>query len=300
MTTLFLDTFTSSNAAWSKRGTFTDSYSGGGATFSGVDAGEGMWMTLASLGLSTGDYTVEVALTKSNTAGQMVGPILADDTGAGFCLSHYHSPAGLLVLSCSGWTYSSSFATAVSESSTPSARYRVRRSGTTYYCSRSLDGGTTWSTEYAHTFSGTVTRIGFGCTFGSLTSGTTLSSATYFAVTDVPTTTHVLAGSVAATSGAAGALLVNPSLGGVVAASSAVSGGMVVPLALAGTVAATSGVSGALSPDLPVTTQRTYGWSWRIDATADVDAPADPTTLVPRPIVAVSAPFPTLVDGRPV
>jgi hypothetical protein len=49
-----------------------------------------------------------------------------------------------------------------------------------------------------------------------------------------------------------------------------------------------------------VTPRKGYGWAWNLDMTADVDTPADPDmVLIPRPIVAVSAPSPTLVDGRP-
>jgi hypothetical protein len=132
-----------------------------------IGAGEGYYKSLASLGLTASDdFTVEVEFGKSSTAA-MIGPWILDDSGTGVQASNYSNPNALLTLRASSWGYGGSFAQGVAGNVNP-CRLRLRKQGTSYYSSRSVDGGATWSVETtAFTWTGTPTRVGFGSILNS-------------------------------------------------------------------------------------------------------------------------------------
>jgi hypothetical protein len=301
---------------WVKKGTWTESFSGSGLASSGLGNGEGMYVTLASLGLSSSDdFVVEVGLTKGS-AGSMIGPVICDDTFAGNVLSHYSSPAGLRWCGANtSWGYSGASSVILTETAATTGRYRIRRSGTSYYCSRSLDGGATWSTEVAATWSGTPTRVGIA----ELLGGTQVSAVNAFSVS-TPAPEGPLAASLPALSVSlsgdtfpAGPLSATlPTL------TASLAGGEPSSGTLDGTLPALSAqfaggpeagpVFGSLASTLPALSASADGTSEEFDGGVGF-APTLPDITVPPaaippadrliPILAVSVPPVELVDGRP-
>lgn len=137
-----------------------------GVYVSTLSAGEGYLTPCPS-----GDFEVIALVSRTiPISDRMIGPWIVDSaTGHGVLGSWYSSPQSWLTLRSTGWTYTGGF-TQGSNVNMPQATtaLKLRKSGTNYYTSYSLDYGATWSAETpAQAWTGTPTHMGFGCILGA-------------------------------------------------------------------------------------------------------------------------------------
>lgn len=155
-------------AGWTTQGTITgQSFDATGLT---ATFANGASYRLPGSLLTGGDVgTLEVHIVAQSTLAAMFGPILHDGTnGAGACFYSSSPVAQLAITVNSSWQYGGSFANA---GGTPQADiwFRIRKSGTSFYVSRSTDG-TSWTAETTLSTSvGTATALGIGATLASVT-----------------------------------------------------------------------------------------------------------------------------------
>lgn len=150
-------------AGWSRRGVASETFDPAGMGFA-VTAGEGYELAVADLATQ---FTLELGLLTADNNGKAQGIIVtAAATGDGVSAGWYNNPNGALMMNVnSSYQYGGSFQTASGVKTDPS-RLRLRRDGSSWYASYSLDGQT-WSGEspgLGVVF--TPGRIGFGSVLG--------------------------------------------------------------------------------------------------------------------------------------
>lgn len=305
-TTLILDDFTgtSLDPAWSRHGGVTttqETWNNPGLTVTNLAQNEGYLRSAPS-----GDFTVELDMTLTDTA-HMMGPVILDDNGNGIGATWYTNPAAALVISVSNYSYGGSFAQVGTTQS--AGRLRITKAGTTYTVAYSADNGATWTAETsALTWTGTPTQIGALATY--LTQGSV--KLIEFKVAQTPTTTTVSPPAATATAATPVVTVAADAVVAAVAAGATASATApsvsTVPLAVTVTAPAAQATASAPVPQVSLlaqtdTTNRLNG---RIRggyglATYDPGVAATPSTLVlgKRVDKAIPLPTPDLVNGRP-
>ena len=151
-------------AGWTTHGSASQTFSGSG--MAGTFGAAGGWhidgLTLPA------SFTLELwLLSQASFSSVMFGPQISDASGNGGMSSWYNAPNTILVEGMAAYAYNSSYQMGVGTPAFP-VRLRVRKSGTSYFGSYSLDGGGSWSAEtVAVTHAAVVTRLGIGSCLGA-------------------------------------------------------------------------------------------------------------------------------------
>lgn len=122
-----------------------------------------------------GDFAVVIRCTQLSPTASMMGPLIADSSGNGVACIAYTTPTGYYAAGITAAAYNSTSTTKKTDGNVwtdgLSMWMRLRKSGTDYFATISLDGEKWHPETTAKSFATTPTRIGFGHIFNGTPDG---------------------------------------------------------------------------------------------------------------------------------